>query len=281
MPQAIAGRADFEMLINAYDGAIAYWDHHLGRLLDKLKALRLDDKTAIIVTADHGEAFGENGIYAEHALAHPPVTRVPLVIFWPGLTEGLAPAARAHDGLFYHLDLGPTLCALLGLPIPAGWHGKSFAPILQGQAMAGRSHLVLSQGVHSFQRAVRMGDLLYIRTLHPGTYKVNPEELYDVARDPHLTRDLMPTESARAVPLKAALSDWWHDYAGVPGAAPDPLQAALQRGPVLYSDPERYLARLEATGRADLAADYRRRLGSFLPDRHSPPAHEKPKKSAR
>jgi hypothetical protein len=83
------------------------------------------------------------------------------------------------------------------------------------------------------------------------------------------------------VPLKAALSDWWHDYAGVPGAAPDPLQAALQRGPVLYSDPERYLARLEATGRADLAADYRRRLGSFLPDRHSPPAHEKPKKSAR
>jgi arylsulfatase A-like enzyme len=278
MPDAIRNRADYEMLINAYDGSIAYWDHHLGRLLDRLRALRLYDKTAIIVTADHGEAFGENGVYAEHALAHPATNRVPLVIFWPGLTENLSPGARVHAGLFYHIDLGPTLCELLGLPIPTGWHGKSFAPILQGDTMEGRDHLVLSHGVHSFQRAVRMGDLIYIRTLHPGTYKVNPEELYDIASDPNLTQDLMATAPQRAAPLKLVLSDWWHEYAGAPGAPPDPIQTALQRGPVLYSDPERYLAHLEATGRGPLAADYRKRLGNALSNKHSVPAHESRKR---
>ncbi len=259
MPNAIANRADFEALINGYDGTVAYFDHHLGRLLDKLRILGLDDKTAIIFTADHGEAFGENGIYAEHAMAHPATNRVPLIIYWPGVTDKLTPAERSFDGLLYHLDLGPTICELLGLPVPSGWHGRSFASAVHGNAFEGRPHLVLSQGVHSFQRAVRMGDLYYIRTLHPGTYKVNPEELYDLRVDPHLTRDLMLTEPWRAVPLKAVLADWWHEYAGSPGAAPDPMQSVLQRGPVLYLHPERYLERLESTGRHDLAADYQQR----------------------
>lgn len=280
MPDRITNRKDFEKLINAYDGAIAYWDHHLGRLLKKLELLGLHEKTAIIVTADHGEAFGENGVYAEHALAHPATNRVPLVIFWPGMTDKLAPEARAHSGLFYHLDLGPTLCDLLGLKIPDGWHGKSFAPVLRGEDLAGRPYLVLSQGVHSFQRAVRMGDLLYIRTLHPGTYKVEPEELYDLGNDPNLTTNLMPQVPERAEPLKAVLSDWWHQYAGFPGASPDPIQEVLQRGPVLYSDPATYLHHLETTGRAELAADYRRRLGRFLPEKDDVPAHEKPKRKS-
>lgn len=144
--------------------------------------------------------------------------------------------------------------------------------------MEGRPYLVLSQGVHSFQRAVRMGELLYIRTLHPGTYKVEPEELYDLGDDPNLTRNLMPLAPERALPLKAALSDWWHQYAGFPGASPDPMQGVLRRGPVLYSDPATYLQHLESTGRAELAADYRDRLGKFLPEKDAVPAHEKPKR---
>ena len=93
-----------------------------------------------------------------------------------------------------------------------------------------------------------------------------------------MTNDLMPTAPERAGPLKQALADWALEYAEYPGAAPDPLQSKAARGPVIYSDPVRYLARLEETGRAELAADYRRRLGRFLADRDAEPAHEKPKK---
>jgi hypothetical protein len=55
------------------------------------------------------------------------------------------------------------------------------------------------------------------------------------------------------------------------------MQAALQRGPVLYFDPELYIARLEATGRKDQADDYKRRLGAFLKSHDTLPDHEKPK----
>lgn len=279
MPDAVRDRDDFERLIDGYDGAIAYWDFHVGRLIDELKRLGLYEDTAIIVTGDHGESFGEQGVYAEHAMAHPACTRVPMIIRWPGLTDRLEASKRVHDGLAYNLDLGPTLCELLGLPVPPGWHGRSFAPLLRGQPLAGRDYLVLSQGVHTFQRAVRMGSMLYLRTLHPGTFPLNPEELYDLAADPNLTRDLMPSQPERAAPLKVALNDWWHQHAGFPGAAPDPMQQHLARGPVLYSDPVRYLARLQATGRQAQAADYRRRLGDFLVDTHVLPDHEKPKRN--
>jgi arylsulfatase A-like enzyme len=54
MPEALTNRADFEKLINGYDGGIAYWDFHLGRLLETLRELGIGDDVAIVVTADHG-----------------------------------------------------------------------------------------------------------------------------------------------------------------------------------------------------------------------------------
>jgi arylsulfatase A-like enzyme len=83
-PDAIRSRADFETLINGFDGAILYWDEHFGELLHTLDELGIREETAIIVSADHGEAFGENGQYAEHGLANEPIQRVPLVFHWPG-----------------------------------------------------------------------------------------------------------------------------------------------------------------------------------------------------
>ena len=281
MPDAIRNRADFEKLVNGYDGAIAYWDHHFGRLMQALDDMGIANDTAVIVTADHGEAFGEHGVYAEHAMAHPATNRVPLIVYWPGLTEDLPESARRHSGLQYHLDLGPTICDLLDLPTPTGWHGRSFAPVLRGEQQPGRDYLVLTQGVHTFQRAVRMGDLLYLRTLHPGTYRVDPEELYDVAADPYLTENLMQTAPERAEPLRSALAQWWYEHAGQPGSEPDPLQGAVHRGPVLYYDPLVYLDHLEATGRADLAADSRARLGRAVPAPEGIPDHEKPKRVPR
>ncbi len=67
MPDAIRHRADFEHLINGFDGAIMVWDH-FGRLLEILEELGIAGETAIIVSADHGESFGENGSYAEHRM---------------------------------------------------------------------------------------------------------------------------------------------------------------------------------------------------------------------
>lgn len=260
-PDAIRTRADFEKLINGFDGTIMYWDQLFGELLATLAECGIAEETAIIVSADHGESFGENGSYGEHGHANEPVQRVPLVVYWPGVTDDLPDAARHCDSLLYHIDLAPTLCELLDIPVPTGWQGSSFAGAIRGEEIGSREYLVLGQGAHTYQRAVRTRDHMYIRTYHPGCMKVEWEQLYDVTRDPHLTDNLIDAEPDLAARMRANLADWLHTYAGRPGALPDPMQTTLQVGPTYYTDPVAYAAHLRATDRAHLADDLEQRLG--------------------
>lgn len=262
MPDAITSRADFEHLINGFDGAIAYWDHHFGRLMATLEELGIDGDTAVIVSADHGESFGENGSYAEHGLANEPTHRLPLVIFWPGVTEALDDAARRNDALLYNIDYAPTLCDLLGLATPAGWQGESFAGAIRGDSIDSREHLVLSHGAHTYQRAVRTRDHLYIRTYHPGCFRAEWEQLFDVTADPHLTRDLFDARPDLVADMRSRLAEWWNTYAGHPGALPDPMLTTLHTGPTYYNDPATYAQHLRETGRSHLAEDLEQRLSS-------------------
>ncbi|MER7538393.1 sulfatase [Streptomyces sp. NPDC097704] len=262
MPDAVRSRADFEHLINGYDGAVSYWDHHFGRLMDTLAELGIADDTAVIVSADHGESFGEQGSYAEHGLANEPTHRLPLVVYWPGVTDDLPADARRNDALLYNIDLAPTLCELLGLDTPAGWQGTSFAAAVRGETVDSREYLVLGHGAHTYQRAVRTRDHLYIRTYHPGAFRAEWEQLFHVTEDPYLTRDLTADEPELAARMRAHLAEWWNEYAGRPGCLPDPMQTTLQTGPTYYNDPVRYARHLRDTGRAPLAEDLEERLAT-------------------
>ena len=95
------------------------------------------------------------------------------------------------------------------------------------------------QRVLSFQGRVRGDDRLYLRTIHPGTCKVEPEEHYDLATDPNMAGELMKSRPEQAEPLNAVSADRKLKYAGYPGGAPDPLQTKAARGPVPHCDPER------------------------------------------
>lgn len=260
-PEQIGNRADLEKLVNGYDGEVMYWDHHFGQLLDKLGDLKILDDTAIIVSADHGEALGEGGTYAEHGLANDAVNRIPLVVYWPGVTTSLSERQRRCDAMLCNIDLAPTLCDLLHVDPPPGWQGTSFAPAILGESIPGRPFLALSQGAHTFQRAVRTRDHLYIRTLHSGCYSMPPEEMYRVADDPHMLHDVLSAEPRRADELRSLLDQWWHQYAGFPGALPDPMQAALVEGPSLYAKPAQYANHLDEVGRHREAKALRRRVG--------------------
>ena len=62
------------------------------------------DDLAIIITADHGENFGELGVYSEHGTADEPTCHIPLIIKWPGVRPG-----STDRGFHYLLDLAPTV----------------------------------------------------------------------------------------------------------------------------------------------------------------------------
>lgn len=260
MPDYIATRADFERFVTGYDGAIMYWDHHLGILLSELADLGLLDDTAVVVTSDHGECLGENGCYGDHPMANEPSHHVPMVIRWPGLTENLADTQRRSSGLIYHLDICPTICELLGISTPAGWDGRSFAAAVRGDEFAGRDQLVLSHGAYTYQRSIRTRDHLYIRTLHPGCWPLDQDQLYRIAEDPYMTHDLARVDTSTVSVLKDRLNAWRIQHSTLAGEASDPMEAHRYEGPADAFDVKRYLKRLEGTGRARLATDLERRL---------------------
>jgi len=260
MPDAIRSREDFERMVTGYDGAIAYFDYHLGLLLDTLSDLGVLEDTAVVVASDHGECLGENGCYGDHPMANEPSHRVPLVIRWPGVTDGLPTERRHATGLAYHIDICPTLCELLGIAIPPGWEGESLARALRGEEWEGRDWLVLSHGAYTYQRAVRTRDRLYVRTLHPGLWRLDQEQLYAISDDPHMTQDIMTEEPTTAAELASVLEEWRTSHATMSCDLPDPMEAARYEGPRDAFSLPRYLSRLEDTGRSHLAEDLKRRL---------------------
>lgn len=258
-PGELPDMAALRRMIDGYDCGIRYLDDHVGRVLDALDRAGVLDDLVIIVSSDHGENMGELGIYGEHATADRATCRIPMIVRWPGVTR---PGA-ADAGLHYNLDLLPTLAELLHRPVKNHWDGASFAATLASGADTGREDLVLSQCCHVCQRSVRWGDYLYVRTYHDGYHLFPDEQLYNLADDPYEQHDL-----AAVRPDLCHEGAWrllrWHDRMMAsmpPGRTADPMRIVLDEGGPFHTKGALpgYLKRLEATGRADGAAELRRR----------------------
>lgn len=244
----LANLSDWKNWIDGYDTGIRYADHYVGQIVAQLKARGLYEKTAVIVSADHGENQGELEVYGDHQTADECTHRIPLVIRWPGLTDGQA--GRACEGLHYHLDLGATLVDLCGGTPPEAWDGRSFAETLrQGQDL-GRDGLVFSQGAWSCQRSVRWGDHLLIRTLHTGGKNFPSWMLFNIKEDPHEQRNLARTEAALLAHGMRLMDAWVAEQLKRSGR-PDPLREVIDEGgPLHYRECVGELCRhLRQTGR--------------------------------
>jgi arylsulfatase A-like enzyme len=117
-----------------YDGEIRYTDDVLAGFLAAVTAQGLDENTLIVLTADHGQHFGEHGAFGHGATLWEPVLHVPLVLRGPGVPAG----ARVPEvaGL---IDVLPTVLELLGIAPPSGIQGRSLVPTLRGEALPART----------------------------------------------------------------------------------------------------------------------------------------------
>ena len=260
MPDAVRTVADFKKLVDGYDGAIAYADHHAGQLLQALDDAGVLEDTAVIITGDHGDSFGEHGQYTDHGIANEAVHNVPMIVKWPGL-----PARGRREELIYIMDVAPTVCELMGFPVPAGWDARSFAPALRGEEFRGWPYLVYDHGIYTFTRTVRTPDWMLMQVLHPGLYPYDdPVMLHDMKKDPHQEVNLAAERPEVAGELSRCLADWRQEQVRK-GGVPDPLEEMVPVGPFLYCKPEPFVERLRKTGRGHFADDLIRRLSRFHP----------------
>jgi arylsulfatase A-like enzyme len=116
-------------LMEKYDYEIAFCDLWVKKLIDAVTELGLADSTAIVVMADHGEAWGEHKVYFHGQDLFEEQLRVPLIFVVPGR------APHVIDDPVALVDVGPTVLDLIGAPIPTAMRGRSLMPrILQGKA---------------------------------------------------------------------------------------------------------------------------------------------------
>lgn len=245
-------------MFDGYDTGVRYADHAVGVLLDKLDSLGVTDETAILVSSDHGEGFGELGVYADHQAADEATCHIPAVLRWPGI------APRVADGLLYHLDVAATVVELAGLEVPEDqWDGRSIAAQLRAGTAFGRDHLVLSQAAWSAQRSVRWGDHLYCYTWHDAFHGWPDEMLFDIAADPHESRDLAATHENLVVAARQLLASWTSDQLARSYSPVDPLDVVLAEGGPFHTRGKLhgYLDRLRATGRSEWAERLAARYG--------------------
>ncbi|XP_072913896.1 iduronate 2-sulfatase [Hemitrygon akajei] len=137
---------DFQVLIRqSYFAAVSYVDGEVGRLLNALEEEGLAKNTIIVFTSDHGWSLGEHGEWAKYS-NFDVATRVPLMLYVPGLTAtlplpkrrifpfispltskvGKLPRVSMVETNVELVDLFPTLCELLGLPVPPACPSSSF-----------------------------------------------------------------------------------------------------------------------------------------------------------
>lgn len=122
-------RAELPEWMRFYYAMTANLDWNLGRLLDAIADLGLDENTIVIFTSDHGEKFGAQGCRAKNIFYDESV-RVPFLLRWPER----APAGTKSDACLNSPDLMPTLLGLLDLPISDAVEGIDLSHCALGQA---------------------------------------------------------------------------------------------------------------------------------------------------
>ena len=106
-----------------------YADRAVEKLFSDLDARGLLDDTIVVITSDHGEEFGEHGLFGHARSVWDPVLRVPLIL-WSG--DRTIPAGTRIVEVVSLVDIAPTLLDLLGLDPLDGVSGQSLRPLLGG-----------------------------------------------------------------------------------------------------------------------------------------------------
>jgi choline-sulfatase len=190
-----------------YDSEVFFTDLHVGKLLDFCAKQSWWKDTALIISADHGEAFGEHDMYRHAFEVWEVLTRVPLIVKVPGAE------ARQIDLRRSHIDLAPTFLDLMGQkPLPE-LKGKSLVPELYGAPPTSREPIVveLAEDSHNpMRRGVIQGD--YKLIVYDAGWKYS---LFDLKQDPGEKTDLAKKEPEKLQEMKALFDKVYKDIPSV------------------------------------------------------------------
>ncbi len=185
-PQYEVDPALAQQISQMYDACVWTGDYWLGRVLDALEQLELDERTVVVFTSDHGEELLDHGFYGHGQSLHRELVHVPLVLAGPGIPAGV----RTKEVLS-NRHLAPTLARIAGTALEGGGDALDLAanPKSTSPELLSTTHGWWERQENVELLGVRNGELV----LHLG-----PDgrvRLYDLASDPHELADLASTRA--------------------------------------------------------------------------------------
>jgi arylsulfatase A-like enzyme len=207
----------------AYHRMVELVDRRIGRLLDGLRETRAADNTVIVFFSDHGDGTARHQ-WNQKTLFYDECARVPLIVAQP---EPELPVVDRTTLVNIGTDLFPTLFAIAGIRPPAFLKGASALPTADGPPAAAARPFVVAQ--NNLQTRYGQPSKVEGRMLRSSRYKyvrynagANPEQLFDMLRDPLETRSIAMQKDAAAILAehRGMLADWMR-------ANNDPFAVAL------------------------------------------------------
>lgn len=216
----------------AYAAMTESMDTAVGRVRAKLAELGLTERTIVIFTSDNGGRIPTTSnapLRFGKASAYEGGVRVPLIVFWPGVTK----PGSVSDVPTITMDLFPTLVEMAGIPMGAGrpLDGVSLASVLRGDARPARDTLFWHYPHHQHYQ---LGGAMPYSAIRSGDFKLVEffndmhVELYNVREDIGETKDLAAVQPKKTEELRARLHAWRRDVGAqmpTPNPAYDPARA--------------------------------------------------------
>ena len=197
--------------LTGYFASIEEMDRNIGRLLDWLESQDLRSNTLVVFMGDNGMNMGHHGIYGKGNATWPQnlfdtSVKVPCLISRPGHV----PSNQVNTDLLSQYDWLPTFLDYAGAAdrVPDGLPGRSFAPLLAGQA-GGERESIFVFDEYGPVRMIRSQEWKLI-----WRYPAGAHELYNVAEDPEERVNLFiqPGYADRIRMLRRELDDWFAKY---------------------------------------------------------------------
>ena len=188
-----------ESTMRSYGEAVRSMDRQIGRILDSLEKLGLEENTLVIYASDNGYLWGEHQL-VDKRWAYEESIRIPFLVRYPA-AQSRGPGES--ERMILNIDLAPTLLDLAGVEIPEHMQGRSILPLLGNFDASWRDAFYYSYYREApypapTSRAIRTDRYKYIE------YQAREAELFDLERDPREERNLLAT--AESDELQAQLS---------------------------------------------------------------------------
>ncbi|WP_195989361.1 sulfatase-like hydrolase/transferase [Clostridium sp. D53t1_180928_C8] len=194
---------DLRKDIALYYGMISMMDKYIGKILDKLKELNLEENTIIVFTSDHGHFFGQHGLIRKGPFHYEDMIKVPFIAKF----KNQIPNDVVNNSMQSIVDLMPTFLSFLGYDIPRTISGVNQKEVWCGNKESVRNHII----VENRHEDISMNLRTYVDDRYKITVYFGQEygELFDLQNDPKEVNNLWNDEKYKDLKIELLLKYAW------------------------------------------------------------------------